>query len=71
MTNDVIPEPTLASIMQAIQAMQQDFHKQSKEFHKQIQGMARALSGQPDVSENTGVPTVGGGAMLLLLPEPL
>ena len=98
--NNVIPDSSIASIMQAIQAMQENMSSSLKaemtamtaemtankaelqgdlstklqpiqDFHNQIQGMARALSGQPDVSENTGVPTMGGGAMLLLLPEPL
>ena len=87
--NNVIPDSSLASIMQAIQAMQENMNSRLaamtaemtannaelgdlstklqpiQDFHNQIQGMARALSGQPDVSENTGVPTMGGGGNAL------
>ena len=88
--NNVIPDSSLASIMQAIQAMQENMNSSLtamtaemtankaelqgdlstklqpiQDFHNQIQGMARALSGQPDVSENTGVPTMGGGGNAL------
>ena len=83
--NNVIPDSAQASLMQAIQAMNENMNSRLaaitaemtannaelgdlstklqpiQDFHNQIQGMARALSGQPDVSENTGVPTMGGG----------
>jgi hypothetical protein len=39
--------------------------KPLQDFHNQIQGAARALSGQPDLSENAGVPTMGGGGNAL------
>ena len=41
-----------------------------QDFHNQVQETARALTGQPELSENAGVSPMGGGQMLLLLAEP-
>ena len=41
-----------------------------QDFHNQVQETARALTGQPELSENAGVSPMGGGPMLLLLAEP-